>query len=47
MLTKINDSYHQIDISETLNTKGIPDNAILVSFEIVNMFILDDIEMIV
>ena len=38
MLTKINDSYHQIDISETLNAKGIPDNAILVSFGIVNMF---------
>ena len=36
--TKINDSHHLIDIFETLNAKGIPDNAILVSFDIVNMF---------
>ena len=36
--TKINDSYHLIDIFETLNAKGIPDNAILVSFDIVNVF---------
>ena len=38
MPTKINDSYHLIDIFETLNASGIPDNAILVSFDIVNMF---------
>ena len=38
MPTKINASYHVIDTSETLNAKGIPDNAILVSFDIVNMF---------
>ena len=38
MLTKINDSYHWKDISETLNAKAIPDNAILLSFDIVNMF---------
>ena len=36
--TKINYSYHVIDIFETLNAKGILDNAILVSFDIVNMF---------
>ena len=36
--TKINDSYHLIDISETMNAKGIPDNAILVCFDIVSMF---------
>ena len=29
---------HLIDIFETLNAKGIPDNAILVSFDMVNMF---------
>ena len=32
------DSYHLTDIFETLNAKGIPDNAILVSFDISNMF---------
>ena len=36
--TKISDSYHLIDVFETLNAKGIPDNTILVSFDIVNMF---------
>ena len=36
--TKINDSYYLIDIFEALNAKGIPDNANLVSFDIVNMF---------
>ena len=36
--TKINDSYHLTDIFETLNAKGIPDNAFLVSFDISNMF---------
>ena len=36
--TKISDSYHLIDAFETLNAKGIPDNTILVSFDIVNMF---------
>ena len=36
--TKISDSYHLIDILETMNAKGIADNAILVSFDIVNMF---------
>ena len=36
--TKINDLYHLIGIFETLNAKGIPDNAILVSFNIANMF---------
>ena len=38
MPTKINASYHLTDISETLNAKGIPDNAVLVSFDIANMF---------
>ena len=36
--TKINDSYHLIDIFEALNAKGIPNNAIIVSFDIANMF---------
>ena len=36
--TKISDSYHLIDAFEILNAKGIPDNTILVSFDIVNMF---------
>ena len=36
--TKINDPYHLTDIFETRNPKGIPDNAILVTFDIVNMF---------
>ena len=36
--TKINDSHHLIDIFETLNAKGIPDNAFLLSFDIDNMF---------
>ena len=36
--TKINGSYHLIDILETMNAKGIADNAILVSFDILNMF---------
>ena len=36
--TKINDSYHLIDIFEALNAKGIPINAILVFFDIVNIF---------
>ena len=36
--TKINNSYYVIDIFETLNAKGILDNAILVSFDISNMF---------
>ena len=36
--TKINDSYHLIDIFETLNAKDIPDNVIFVSFKTVHMF---------
>ena len=36
--TKINDSYYLTDKFETLNAKGILDNTILVSFDIVNMF---------
>ena len=36
--TKTNGSYHLIDILETMNAKGIADNAILVSFDILNMF---------
>ena len=35
---KINNSYYLTDIFETLNAKGILDNAILVSFNISNMF---------
>ena len=36
--TKVNGSYHLIDIFEAWNAKGIPDHGILVSFDIVNMF---------
>ena len=36
--TKINYSYYLTDKFETLNAKGITDNAILVSFDIANMF---------
>ena len=31
-------SYHLTDIFKTLNVKGMPDNAILVSFHVANMF---------
>ena len=33
--TKINDSYHLLDISEDINVRGIPDNSIFVSFELI------------
>ena len=38
--TKINDLCHLTDTFETLNADGIPDNAILVPFDIVNMFLV-------
>ena len=34
----VHDSYHLIDVFETLNAKGLPDNALPVSFNIANMF---------
>ena len=37
---KITDSYYLFDISETLNATGIPDNAILMPFNTVNIFIV-------
>ena len=36
--TRIKDSYHLLDIIDDLNQQSIPDNAILVSFDIINMF---------
>ena len=36
--TKTKDSYHRTDIFETMNGKSIPDNVILLSFDIINMF---------
>ena len=35
---KIRDTSHLLDIIDTINEKGIPDEIILVSFDIVNMF---------
>ena len=38
MRYRIRDTSHFLDIIDTVNEKGIPDNIILVSFDIVNMF---------
>ena len=38
MRYKIRDTSHLLDIIDTINEKGIPDEIILVSFDIVNMF---------
>ena len=38
MCYRIRDTSHFLDIIDTINEKGIPDNIILVSFDIVNMF---------
>ena len=36
--SRIKDTGHLLEIIDELNAKGIPDNAILVSFDVVNMF---------
>ena len=38
MRYKIRDTSHLLDIIDTINETGIPDETILVSFDIVNMF---------
>ena len=38
MRYRIRDTSHLLDIIATINEKGIPDEIILVSFDIVNMF---------
>ena len=43
--TRIKDTQHLLQIIDTLNVNGIPENAILVSFDIVNMFPSIDNEM--
>ena len=38
MRSRIKDTDHLLDIIDSLNDKGFPENTILVSFDVVNMF---------